>query len=204
MQEKQAITGIVVCGGQSSRMGTDKCMLDYHGRPQWQYLYEMLQGLCADVRLSVNREQARRLPAGLSLLADLPVYEQAGPMAALLTAATLLPGHNLLLIDCDYPLLQAAELERFLHFINKGQPAAFYNEVAQVYEPLLAYYPAAVIPAARTRFEQGNASLQALLSAQQADRYIPANLQCLTSADTPEQYQVIKTLIHGPGFKKEG
>ncbi|PSK88812.1 molybdenum cofactor guanylyltransferase [Taibaiella chishuiensis] len=204
MQEKNKITGIVVCGGQSSRMGTGKYLLDYHGRPQALYLYDMLQGLCSEVWLSVNAEQVARLPAGFPLLPDLPAYEQAGPMAALLTAADLLPGHNFLFVGCDYPFLRRSELERFLLYLSPGRPAAFYNEAAGVYEPLLAYYPATCAQAAGLGFAQGRASLQALLRAEKADPYLPADLNCLSGADTPEQYEAAKAITSRPEFKKEG
>ena len=46
--------GLVVCGGQSTRMGMDKSQLQYHGVPQREWLYELLQPLCEDVYISLS------------------------------------------------------------------------------------------------------------------------------------------------------
>lgn len=202
MPENHNITGLVVCGGKSTRMGSDKSQLVYHTAPQWLHLYHMLSALCNEVYLSVNETQAAVLPAQYPLLPDLPVFREAGPVAALLTAAAALPGRHLLLVGCDYPFLHTAELRKFLSLVDIIKPAAFYNEAAQVYEPLLAYYPAAVAAAAYTHFN-GKASLQALLRGHQADPYLPADPLCIQSADTPEQYREALALTGRTGFKKE-
>ncbi|MBK8495728.1 MAG: NTP transferase domain-containing protein [Chitinophagaceae bacterium] len=34
--------GLVLCGGNSSRMGTDKSMLQYYDKPQRYHVYDML------------------------------------------------------------------------------------------------------------------------------------------------------------------
>ena len=36
------MNGLVLSGGQSSRMGTDKALIDYHGIPQYAYVYDLL------------------------------------------------------------------------------------------------------------------------------------------------------------------
>lgn len=205
MSEKIELAAVVVCGGQSSRMGSDKSMLIYHGQPQWQYLYEMLSRLCKAVYLSVNAGQVQVLPQDLPLLQDLPAYRDKGPIAALLTAFERLPCQNILLIGCDYPFLQQTELEHFLHFTAEASTAAaFYNEQHRLYEPLLAFYPQEAADRARALFATGNYALQSLLRQLQARKYVPEDAASITSADTEEQYRAaLKWTDPGAGFKKE-
>src|ERR1043165_6645961 len=99
------LTGLVVCGGQSSRMGTDKSMLNYHGKPQRYYLYEWLQQWCEEVYISCNADQAATIPGSYNTIADKDEWKDMGPMTGLLSVHTMLPGADMLVIGCDYPLL---------------------------------------------------------------------------------------------------
>ena len=124
--------GLVVCGGNSNRMGTDKSMLQYYKKPQRYHVYDMLLPLCEKVFISCNAQQANSIAEGYDFIKDAPAYNDIGPMAALLSAFTLHPHKNLLLIGCDYPFLKTAELERF-SLLCKEVPASFYNNKAVIY-----------------------------------------------------------------------
>ncbi len=51
------MNGIILAGGQSSRMGQPKSLLEYHGKPQYQYAAELLNSFCAQVFISCSAEQ---------------------------------------------------------------------------------------------------------------------------------------------------
>ena len=89
----KGIYGLVICGGKSSRMGMDKSMLNYHGKPQCYHMYEMLSLVCEKVFISCNEEQANKIIDGYQALIDLPCYSNTGPIAGLLTAFP--PGRRL-------------------------------------------------------------------------------------------------------------
>lgn len=205
MAAVETIYGIVVCGGRSSRMGSDKSSLVYHNIPQWQYVYDLLKALNLEVYISVNETQAVILLQDLPLLPDLPRYRDTGPAAALLTAFEQFPGKDLFVIGCDYPFLKPAVLEHFFQFVTEGDTAAaFYNEKENLYEPLLAFYPARAALTLQDQFSKGNYSLQSLLRQQEARKFFPENNNSIQSIDTPEQYHAaLKYLDTVPGFKKE-
>ena len=133
--------GLVVCGGQSSRMGTDKSLLLYHDKPQRYHLYDMLQPFCENVYISCNKEQAMNMEPGYDLLPDHPSYSNIGPMAALLSAFKEFPQKNILFIGCDYPFLNVVDLRLFAGYCHTDTAISFYNEKENIYEPLLAWYP---------------------------------------------------------------
>jgi molybdenum cofactor guanylyltransferase len=176
-------TGLAVCGGRSSRMGSDKSMLQYYGIPQRYHVYAMLQLFCDEVFISCNSAQQAGIPASYATLADAEPYREIGPMAALLTACTQWPEKDLLLVGCDYPFLHTNELKRFLQICN-GKPAAFFNSKSGLYEPLLAWYPAHLKPEIWKRFEETNYSLQELLAHTGAIKYTPADDKTMQSVDT--------------------
>ncbi len=180
--------GIVICGGHSGRMKTDKGMLDYHGQPQYQHTATLLQPFCHCVSLSINEtQQDNYREAGLPLMTDLPEYQEIGPMAALLTAGWHFPGRNFLVLGCDYPLLGKEELATFVQSVNHSTiAAAFYNVAAKIYEPLLAYYTAEAVQQMTKQAGQYRYSLQRFLRSLEAEQYLPRYSESIESVDDPE------------------
>lgn len=177
--------GLVVCGGNSSRMGTDKSMLQYYQKPQRYHVYEMLQHFCEQVFISCNAEQANTIKDGYLFLTDNPLYNNIGPMAALLTALTNFPEKNILFIGCDYPFITANELQQFAAVYNASDNAlAFYNDAEDVYEPLLAWYPASSFEKLKEMFKMKQYSLQHFLKENKASKFYPENKISMISIDT--------------------
>lgn len=186
--------GLVLCGGQSTRMGSDKSMLQYYEKPQRYHVYNMLLSFCEKVFISCNEAQAGTIEHGYHFLKDDPAFSNIGPMAALLTAFTQYPKKDLLLIGCDYPFLTAAELQKFLASCGH-KAAAFFNDEAGIYEPLLAWYPALAVEQLNKMHETKQFSLQHFLNDNQAAKFYPANKNSITSVDTHEAFIKAQHLI---------
>src|SRR5436190_22901112 len=109
------LTGLVLCGGKSSRMGKDKSLLEYHGQPQRYYLYEILEALCGSAYISCNKEQAKDVPANYKVIVDDPEYNDISPMARLLSAFKKHPKSDFLLVSCDYPFINRHPIKTLPH-----------------------------------------------------------------------------------------
>ena len=179
--------GLVLCGGKSSRMGTDKSMLQYYDKPQRYHVYDMLLPCCEQVLISCDHKQLKNMEAGYPAIPDDEAFSNIGPMGALLTALTQFPKKNILLIGCDYPLLKADELERFSKQC-KETPATFYNKEAAIYESMLGWYPYSCFEALKQLFKAGEFSLQQLLKKTKALQYLPADINSIKSIDTSEAF----------------
>lgn len=104
--------GVVLAGGLSSRMGRDKAMLDWHGRPLIEHQIAVLEAAGVDaVRVSGNR------PAYQGI-AD-PVA-QAGPLGGIAGIAAACADTELLIVPVDMPRLQPSLLQRLLAANSTG------------------------------------------------------------------------------------
>ena len=187
--------GLVMCGGQSNRMGTDKSMLQYYNKPQRYHVYDMLLPFCEKVFISCNSEQTNSISEGYDFIEDVPAFNDIGPIAALLSACTLHPKKNLLLIGCDYPFLKTAELEQF-SLLCTNVPASFYNNDAVIYESMLAWYPFTCFDELKRMFEAKQFSLQQLLRKYDAIKFLPTDTNSIKSIDTTEAFNETYKLIN--------
>lgn len=97
--------GVVLAGGRSRRMGRDKALLPWRGRPLIEHQLALLRAAGVDdVRVSGQRPAYRGI-------AD--IRPQAGPLAGLASVAETLPDDTqLLVVPVDMPLLEPELLRR--------------------------------------------------------------------------------------------
>jgi len=195
--QKKNVCGLVICGGESLRMGTDKSLLNYFGKPQRYRLSDMLGKYCDRVIISCNQSQASSMQDGYEYMIDDPEFDNNGPLTGLLTAIKNLPGADFLVVGCDYPFLDEKDFAEFLSFAQDHEgPAAFYNEFDNVYEPVLAYYPQQSGIELFSLFTEGDISLQHYLQLKKATKYLPANKIALRSVDTQRDFEAAMLAIN--------
>ncbi|TGE27621.1 NTP transferase domain-containing protein [Hymenobacter metallicola] len=133
------LRGLVLAGGQSQRMQTDKGRLNYHGLEQRAYAAQLLAQVCTDVHVSCRPDQLAQLPAGLAPLPDR--FLELGPMGGILSAFQLDPNAAWLVVACDLPFLSAATLQHLAHHRNGAKVAtAFRSPENEFPEPLITIW----------------------------------------------------------------
>jgi molybdopterin-guanine dinucleotide biosynthesis protein A len=146
-----ALFGLVLAGGASTRMRTDKAALQYHGRPQLRWAFELAMKVCTASFVSVRpdqRDDATR--ASFPQIVDR--QPGIGPIAGISAALLEHPKAAWLVLACDLPFLTERTLQhliaqRDLHKVatayrsaHDGLPeplCAIWEPAAR--EPLLAY-----------------------------------------------------------------
>lgn len=102
--EASALRGVVLAGGRSTRMGTDKALLRWQGRSLLEHQIDVLLAAgVAEVKVSGERPE-------LQGIAD-PV-PQAGPLGGIAGVAAACEDGQLLIVPVDMPRLQAPLLQR--------------------------------------------------------------------------------------------
>ncbi len=98
------ITGLVLAGGQGSRMGgVDKGLQAWHGEPLAQHALRRLQAQVGAVMLSANRHLDTYSAMGAPVWPDRQ-SGYCGPLAGLLSGLEHCPTPWLLTVPCDAPL----------------------------------------------------------------------------------------------------
>jgi molybdenum cofactor guanylyltransferase len=103
--ERLPCIGVVLAGGQSTRMGRDKALLEWHGRPLLERQLEALRSSGVD-ELRVSGER----PGYHGIVDTQPGLGPLGGLAGI--ADVLSEDADLLVIPVDMPLLGAALLRR--------------------------------------------------------------------------------------------
>lgn len=194
----QKLFGLVVCGGQSSRMGRDKSLLEYYNTPQRYYLYNMLEPLCDQVVLSCNPTQASEINEFYNFVIDKSDYDNVGPMAALLSAYLKYPDASFLVVGCDYPFIDKKALKKLIeHRSGETEAVCYFNPETNFEEPLLAIYENSCLPKLLQNFEEGNYSLRHFLKAINSKKIIPEKAEIILSVDTNLKFKEVLQKLKG-------
>lgn len=129
------ITGIILAGGKSRRMGSDKGLIMYKGWQLVKYSIELLKPYCTRILISTNNSEYEQF--GYELIGD--EITGAGPMAGIASCLRKSNTELNIVLSCDMPLLEPVIIETLLknskgnHFVvpvdNEGRA-----------EPLCAVY----------------------------------------------------------------
>jgi molybdopterin-guanine dinucleotide biosynthesis protein A len=131
------LNGLVLAGGKSVRMGKDKGALDYHGKPQREFMADMLSQFCEETYISVRENQGVESEYGL--LED--TFVGLGPFGAITSAMRKNPNTAWLVVACDLPLLDEKTLQFLVENRNASKVAtAIYNPETDFPEPLITIW----------------------------------------------------------------
>ncbi len=110
MIDKANITGIILAGGKSSRMGSDKGFLLLHGKPFMIHIIEALKPLVNAIVIVSNEEAYDKF--GYKRVDD--IIENAGPLAGLYSGLYHSKTEYNLVLSCDVPLIKTTVLNKLI------------------------------------------------------------------------------------------
>ncbi|MBI5150155.1 MAG: molybdopterin-guanine dinucleotide biosynthesis protein MobB [Candidatus Omnitrophica bacterium] len=139
--------GLVLAGGRSTRMNKDKSLLEYHGKSQAAYCFDLLSGYCDQVYVSSRAGQSYL--SGHKILPQLhDTFLDIGPLGGILTAATKFPEAAWLVLACDLPFVDSRVIEKLVHNRNPFKMATAYRSARKNGQP----EPLCVIYEPKARF----------------------------------------------------
>jgi molybdopterin-guanine dinucleotide biosynthesis protein A len=118
------VIGTVLCGGRSTRMGTDKAFIEVGGRPMVLHVADALTAAgCAPV-LAIGGSRTDLEALGLEVVDD--AWPGEGPLGGIVTALRVgesLGADIVVIAGCDLPFLSAATLARLVDAVGAGDVA---------------------------------------------------------------------------------
>ena len=153
LERRSSVRGLVLSGGKSQRLGRDKTIIDYHGRPQKDWLYDMLREHCDDVHLSVRPDQSTDSD-GQQSIAD--SFINLGPFGGILSAFREYPDQAWLVVASDLPLVDSEVISYLLSKRNTSKLAtAFLNPKTGFADPLITIWEPRAYPVLLSFMAQG-------------------------------------------------
>ena len=189
MTSTAKLYGLVLSGGKSTRMGTDKGLIKYHGVPQREYLYDLLSQVCEETFISLREEQEAQLPVEMQTIVDLNEFK--GPYNGLLSAHKKQPEAAWLVLACDLPLMDLYSLKELISQRDTTKQAtAFALKENPLPEPLCAIWEPHALAESLSYMESGvGACPRKFLINTDTKLVFPNNESVLLNANSEEEYK---------------
>lgn len=202
--------GLILAGGLSSRMGTDKAQLRRNGQTMLEYNQVLFESLGMKALIS----------GGEKGIPDL--LPQLGPLSGIYTAIKHCESEHLdvdalLITPVDMPLLTPQLLEKLVDTGEGTGLATYYtdcylplylpvnNDIRDYLEPLFQGKenserenggPEGVGLEQQTSFKKSPRSIKRMLASLNANELVVEDAQALSNINTPEEWDIAKQLIN--------
>lgn len=170
---KPQITGVILAGGQASRMGgNDKGLITLHGKRLYQHVIERFAHQVDTLMISANRNLDIYQQSGLPVISDM-IPGFPGPLAGILTALNNSSTEWVVFTPCDVPDLPLNLVS--LLWAGKEQSMAVYADDGERVHPTLALLHVSLATALKEYLAQGGRKLMVFLSCIEANPVIFKN-----------------------------
>lgn len=198
LDRRPPLHGLVLAGGMSRRMGQDKGLMEYHGKPQRLWMADLISEFCEETFISCRPDQTEELSGGkYPPLAD--TFTGLGPFGAIASAFRSNPNAAWLVVACDLPLLGKTGIQQLVESRNASKIAtAFNSPVNQFPEPLVAIWEPRSYPALLHFLTLGYACPRKVLINTDIARIDIQDNEELSNVNDPEAYtQIMDKLSKG-------
>jgi len=182
------LSGVVIAGGKSSRMGRDKALLpfrEYSSLAKFQY--KKLEDIFDRVYLSAKSD---KFDFKANIIYD--KYKDSNPLNAIISALEVTKT-DIFLISVDIPLISKESIKRLIEAYNNLDYDIYIAKSSNGLEPTVAIYRYRVLDRAKQMYSNGNFRLMSLVK---NSNYLAVefnNLDEFINVNTPSEYEKILT-----------
>jgi len=194
------VSGAILAGGQSRRMGHDKAALMIAGESLLARTVRLVRTITSDVAV-IGPAKRSALAPNVPIIPDR--WPDQGPLGGIATALQALSGGVILVVGCDMPFLNPSLL-RHLIALASGYDAVVVRADGQAH-PLHAVYQQSCSPVLEKQLIAGDLRVHQFLArlrvryveGTELDRFDPWHLSTF-NANTPEEWEQALKLSAAP------
>lgn len=176
---------LILAGGKSERMGSDKTIINYHSIPQWQYVAQLVDELHLELFISCRDDQVDMYNK-YSTIVDRIVG--IGPMGAILSAFMNDPNAAWMVLATDMPNLNSlAIMELLSHRDCTKIATAYIHENTNFAEPLFAVYEPSAYRLMLDQLSSGRTCPRKFLNRETVHKILIENEDLFLNVNTPEE-----------------
>ena len=142
IQIKEDIAVYILCGGKSSRMKTEKGLVEFHGKTFVQWILDAVISLSSTITLVTKNEEYSQF--SLPMIPDL--VEDKGPVGGIYTALADSKSQYNLILSCDIPKISTEVLSELVaHAVFSENKLSYLTDGIHDY-PLIGCYQKSLLP----------------------------------------------------------
>lgn len=195
LHEETPINALILGGGRSSRMKSDKGALEYHGKSQIDYISGLLEEHVNEVYVSCRSDQSE--------LEHLKNYAQIhdryfdfGPTGGILSAFSTNPNASWLVVACDLPFLTEETIKDLISRHNPFKVATcFENPQRKWPEPLCTIYTPKAAQRLSAYLGIGKPCPRKVLFNSEIELLKLKDIKALDNINTPSEFKETKNLL---------
>ena len=188
------LNGLVLVGGKSERMGKDKGLIEYHGVPQREYLYHLLDNFTENTFISCRPDQAPEFDGKFQVIQD--SISGLGPFGAILSAFREYPNQAWIVVACDLPLVSESTIMELIEGRNPSKIATtFFNPETKFPDPLITIWEPKAYPALLHFLSLGYSCPRKVLINSNTEILKASDETALLNANSQEDYEKVMELL---------
>ena len=193
------VTGVLLAGGKSRRMGLDKRFLKLGGETLLQRALSVYERLFTEILVVVAEPVPEMADIGHQIVTDL--IPNCATLGGLYTGLSVARNPRVFAAACDMPFLNPAVIG---HLLNSCDADVVMPQLATGLQPMHAVYSKACLPYFERMMAMNNLSIQAVLGQNELKiRVVPeemlktfdAGLLSFLNLNTPEDVELARTLV---------
>ena len=188
----QGITGLILAGGQGSRMGgADKGLLPFQGRPLVAWTLDRLAPQVAQVVISANRNKAEYAALGPAVVGDVDPDSYDGPLAGVLAGLLSCATALLAVVPCDSPQFPEDLVEKLALAMTISHAPLAYAVTSIRTHPVFMLCQRKVLPALEDYLAQGHRKIACWQEELNAVKVMFPDEAAFANINTPQDLEKI-------------
>jgi len=146
---------IILAGGKSKRMGTDKGLLCLNKQPIIKHIIDRFSPICKDIIISANNISYHKF--GLNIVED--KYKFCGPLSGIIEGLKEVKHDKTIILSCDSPFVKVDLIKHLLNYKSQADILFTFNKRTH---PFPGLYHKSIINKLDSIFENGERKLHNL------------------------------------------